>query len=408
MSAQRQVLFWFLAALAALGLLLTVLIWQHQSTRSRWAVFLRGDPHMGGRLFEVKGCARCHAVNGSGARRAPDLGFQRPARSNLTQLVTAMWNHGPQMWARMQLEHMPYPNLSQEEMAHLFAFLYTTRYVEEPGDAGLGQRLFETKGCLRCHALHGAGSRVGPDLAALKGMDTPIVWAQAMWNHAPAMEKAMHGQDLAWPKFEGGEMTDLFAYLREISGGPRRESGLLPADPERGAELFQSKSCLVCHSVNGEGGHVGPELGSTRELPRTLVQFAGLMWNHSPEMWRAAQVRGIPRPTFQGREMADIVAFLASLGYFEPSGSFPMGQMRFTQRGCSRCHGTNAEGTSRGPGLRVRGQVFTLVTFATALWRHGPKMYERTQELRFPWPALHESDVGELLAFLNAPPEGVH
>ncbi len=363
-----------------------------------------GDPHIGARLFfEKEGCGHCHSVNGSGGKTAPDLGFMQEPRSGLAQLVSTMWNHAPHMWEQMRVQKVPYPDLSNEEMAHLFAFLYTSRYVDEPGDEAKGYALFRTKGCARCHTVRPGENSVGPDLSAIQGVDTPLRWTQAMWNHAPAMEKTALQMHVAWPRFEGREMNDLLAFIRNHAGGQRRETELLPADPERGWKIFQAKSCIACHSVKGKGGRTGPELGPNRQLPLTIVQFAGLMWNHSPEMWSAGQAKAIPRPTFQGREIADLVAFLSSLRYFEPAGSPHIGETLFSERGCNHCHGADAEGARGGPALRGRGQQTTAVTLATALWQHGPKMYRRTRELKRPWPTLNESDVGDIVAFLNSP-----
>ncbi len=235
MGSQRQLLIWVVAAAAACTLLVLVLIWQDKVTRARWTVFLMGTPHTGARLFEKKGCAHCHSVNGWGGRLASDLGSERPPRSSLNQLITAMWNCAPRMWERIRQERIPYPAIGQQDMTHLFAFLYTARYVDEPGDADHGRRLFQTKSCLRCHALHGEGGNRGPDLAAVAGVDTPIVWTQAMWNHATTMEAGMKEMGFAWPRFEGSEMNDLLAYIRDSTGGARHESELLPADPERDA-----------------------------------------------------------------------------------------------------------------------------------------------------------------------------
>jgi hypothetical protein len=53
--------------------------------------------------------------------------------------------------------------------------------------------------------------------------------------------------------------------------------------------------------------------------------------------------------------------------------------------------------------LRGRGQSTTVITLATALWRHGPKMYQRSRELGRPWPTLKETDVADVLTFLNSP-----
>lgn len=404
MIARRQFVVWLLLALVAVSVLITVLFWERQRTRERYSTFLAGDPHLGMHVFQEKGCAYCHAVNGTGGRLGPDLGATKQAKANLNQLVTAMWNHAPAMWKRMQAEKLVYPGFDEEEMAHLFAYLYEIRYVDEPGDISHGRQLFETKGCVQCHSIRGEGGHGGPDLAQA-GVDTPIAWTQTMWNHAPEMEAHMREQKLEWPRFQGREMNDLLAFVREVCSGPRREYELLPADADRGAEVFQKKGCAACHSVKGEGGKGAPNLGPSGKLPPTIVQFAGAMWSHSPEMWQAMKKQKIERPTFEGKEMADLIAFLYRLRYFEPTGQALLGKTLFTERGCSRCHGERAEGTSQGPRLRRRAQVFTPVTLATALWQHGPKMYHHTQEMGLRWPTIEEKDVSDLVAFLNAPPE---
>jgi cytochrome c2 len=176
-------------------------------------------------------------------------------------------------------------------------------------------------------------------------------------------------------------MNDLLAYIREVSRGVRRERELLPASPAHGWSLFQQKSCILCHSVKGQGERAGPELGPNRKVPLTIVQFAGLMWNHSPQMWQALRARGIARPALEGQEIADLVAFLSSLRYFEPGGSPELGRTVFAERGCSHCHGSDAQGSRLGPPLRGRGQDATSVTLATSLWDHGPSMYKRAREL---------------------------
>jgi mono/diheme cytochrome c family protein len=397
--------FWVVLALCILGVLVTALLYSYyRESPARWNSFLVGDPHQGASLFfEKKGCARCHAVNGVGGSSAPDLGFSRSPRSSLAQIVSAMWNHAPKMWEGMRARRIAYPDLDREDMANLFAFLYTARYVDEPGDEHRGARLFESKGCARCHGTDGTAGGLAPNLATVKGVDTPIVWAQTMWNHAPKMEARMRQIGAPWPKFEGSEMNDLLAYIRDITGGPRRETELLPASPERGRKVFQDKSCIACHAIQGKGGRVGPELGPGHQLPISIVRFAGVMWNHSPEMWRASDARNIPRPMFDGRQLADLVAFLASIRYFEPAGSSEVGAKLFVDRGCGGCHGPQGEGTPRGPVLRKAGTSFTVITLAAALWKDGPKMYRRTQELKVDWPTLTEEDTGNLVSFLNTP-----
>jgi len=123
-------------------------------------------------------------------------------------------------------------------------------------------------------------------------------------------------------------------------------------------------------------------------------------------MWHASEIRGIPRPEFDGRQLADLAAYLASLGDFEPEGSPDVGAKVFIEHGCSGCHGPRGEGTREAPTLRAPGKSFTLVTLAAALWSDGPRMYRRTQEVGRPWPMLNESEVADVMAFLNAPTSG--
>ncbi len=389
----------------ALAILAGVLVGQRRNMPRGSTTFLAGDPVSGAILFQSKRCSYCHAINGSGGKIAPDLGAGRNnSPANLAQLVTTMWNHAPEMWKRMQQENLRASALSESEVSDLFAFLYLARYLDEPGDAARGQQLFTSKGCIQCHAVRGQGGTVGPDLANIQGVDTPIEWSETLWNHAPVMEKNFPKTGMPWPRFRNAEMSDVLAYVRGVSSAPRSEFRLLPADPARGWDLFKTKACIECHAIRGDGGHVGPDLGAARESPMTMVEFAGAMWNHSPQMFREMESRGIKRPTFNGQEMADLMAFFNSLRYFEPNGSVQAGRGIFTSRGCSRCHGANGEGTSLGPSLR--GQRVNSVALATALWRHGPEMYRRTQSLGIAWPKLGENDLGDLFAFLNSPPEG--
>jgi len=405
MTARRQLLTWVAAALAALIFLIAILLWERRGLEERWNTYLVGNPQAGVRTFREKGCSDCHALCGTGNKLAPDLGMQRSAGANMNQLVIRLWNHVPIMWKQIEAKEKSYPDLSAEETANLFAYLYAACYAQESGDATRGRLLFAKKGCRRCHSIDGSGGEVGPDLRSLGPVVTPIFWAQEMWNHAPAMESHMRQFKLTWPRFDGEEMNDLLAYIREERSGPQREFDLLPANPNRGWKLFQEKGCISCHAVRGQGGSAGPDLGSGRPLPPTLTQVAGQMWNHAPEMWAAMQKGGLERPSFAGREMADVIAFLYSLRSFELGGSPFVGKELFNERKCSQCHGPDGQGGEVGPRLRKRGRLLTPVNMARALWSHGPNMYRKSEQLGVGWPTLKESDLDHLLAFLNSPPE---
>ena len=86
-----------------------------------------------------------------------------------------------------------------------------------------------------------------------------------------------------------------------------------------------------------------------------------------------------------------------------PTGSPFVGERVFAERGCANCHGPSAEGTRNAPKLRAGADAFTMVSFATALWSHGPAMNTRAEKLGIPWPSLEPGDIGELISFLNDP-----
>lgn len=65
-------------------------------------------------------------------------------------------------------------------------------------------------------------------------------------------------------------------------------------DAQRGRALFRSCQCLVCHSVNGEGGRTAPDLAQAVPRGFSPYQLAALLWNHAPRMWDAFPSKGIP------------------------------------------------------------------------------------------------------------------
>jgi len=398
-------LLWVLAALFGCIALAGGLLWSSRQQRVRWSAPFTGDPQRGSELFYGKKlCARCHAVNGQGSTVAPDLGARGGPHLSLGQLVVAMWNHAPRMLEKFRSEGVRLPEMSYQEMADILVFLYTEGAVDERGDPAIGKGIFEEKHCARCHPAGGPGDRLEPE-AVFARINTPILWAEAAWNHTSWVEWSPREPDPEWPKFQGHQMADLLAFVRQSYGTNVRETLLFPASLERGRRVFQS-SCIGCHSIAGKGGTMGPPLVPERPSQFGLAGFAGLMWNHSAELWLRPEARGIPRPGLSAQDMADLATFLFSVRYFEPRGSAVAGQGLFAARGCADCHGPAARGTSRAPRLRGRGENFSTVRLAATLWRHGAGMVRRVQDLHVAWPTLAESDLGDLIEFLNAPLEG--
>ena len=402
LSKSRQFLLWIMGALVAAGGLVASLVSEYRVPVSRRALYVVGIPENGARLFFAgKRCSMCHAVNGKGGHVGPDLGTIHPGRPAMGWLATILWNHSPAMWSRMRGSTPP--QLDQQEMADILAFLYHSATADHPGDARAGKLVFSLKGCVRCHSVRGEGGHTAPELSRVAAAGDAVVWVRAMWNHAQKMIGPISSELGAWPEFQGDEMGHLIAYVSDGRSAGRSNAGaqsVLRGNAPQGWKVFQAK-CIQCHSVNGEGGKVGPELGPDRDLPHSTARFAAVLWNHAPAMLARARQASLEMPTLDGDDIKDVQTFLNSMEYFEPSGSAFLGERVFAARGCARCHGLMAEGTKEGPQLKPGSDAYTPVSLASTLWNHGPGMWARAQQLGVAWPTLEGADLGNLTSFLN-------
>jgi mono/diheme cytochrome c family protein len=360
------------------------------------------DPVEGSRLFVRKGCVVCHAVDGEGGKIGPDLGRVSTGRT-LLGVAAVMWNHSPRMTERIKEVKVARPKLTPEEMANLFAFLNYTGYFDAPGDPKRGMELFRDRSCARCHAVGGEGGTVAPSLDRFKRYISPIVLATAMWNHGPHMRAVMEQTGIARPQLSGEDIAHLLAYIRQAGrGGPEAALYLLPGNPEVGRQLFQQKRCATCHGPAGRGG-IGPDLRHSRkEFHRGLTQVGALMWNHGPAIWQKMAEMGITFPTFEGQEMADLVAFLYTLRYFDEPGKSDRGRETFASKGCAACHGPAGRGGAGAPDLTKTLGKASPIEIAAAMWNHGTAMEQEVRARGLPWPNLEGRDLADLVEFLWA------
>ena len=77
---------------------------------------------------------------------------------------------------------------------------------------------------------------------------------------------------------------------------------LLPQAPANGARLFVSKGCVKCHSLKGDGGKIGPDLGKI-DLGDTQLDLAAKLWNHIPSMISGMERAKIMKPSLTGEEL---------------------------------------------------------------------------------------------------------
>lgn len=330
----------------------------------------------------------------------PDLGRIVGQRS-FYALAAAMWNHFPVMIERMGEIGIFHPYLFPRETGDLIAFLYTLNYFDPRGDPETGKRLFVKKRCIVCHQVGGTGGVTGPNLDFLKQYGSPIFVATAMWNHGPAMSEAMQAKGIERPTFTGPELNDLIDYLKSAS--PTRAEGalhVLPGRAEEGRRLFEEKRCRVCHSAKGQGGRVGPDLAE-RGQDRSLTEFAAAMWNKTPAMIKAMKAQGISVPRLQAEEMADVVAYLYSVGYFAESGNSRRGERLVATKGCQNCHAVREKGGELAPDLASVKGLESPDAVISALWNHALAMEKLAKAKGIPWPKFSSQEMADLVAYLQ-------
>jgi mono/diheme cytochrome c family protein len=168
-----------------------------------------------------------------------------------------------------------------------------------------------------------------------------------------------------------------------------------------GSRVFGTRGCAACHSINGLGGDLGPDLAGL-ERPESFYGFAAAMWNHLPSMVTQMGAMGIDRQRLTPWEMGDLIAFLVWLDYFDPPGDTASGRVLFAEKSCIVCHQVGGTGGVAGPSLDFLNQYGSPVQIATALWNHGPSMSAAMRERGIRRPMFSGSELVDLIAFLKA------
>lgn len=267
-----------------------------------------GDAAAGRVMFDNEGCVECHNVGGGRDRVGPDLADLQRFASPL-YVAQEIWNHGPSMLDTMVSRGMTPPTFEPGDLADLAAYIRQEaatsprdRTFLTPGNPNAGRTLFSSKGCASCHGADARGGDGGPDLAQLDLRQSAEGISGRMWNHALDMRAAMLERGVGWPRFAGTELADMVAFLYFLPFAD-------PAgDPDRGADLFRSRSCVICHVEDREAVEA-PDLlaGGAVESPAALVSA---MWNHAPAMLGKFLSEATPWPELTGSQLRDLFAYL--------------------------------------------------------------------------------------------------
>jgi mono/diheme cytochrome c family protein len=282
-----------------------------------------------------------------------------------------------------------------------FAGPLSAQVPHEPTQDPLaGFEVFEAKGCIKCHAVNGMGGTVGPDLGRIPRRRSFYELAANMWNHLPQMGEAMERLGIQRPQLNAEEAADLIGFLFTLDYFDA------PGDVSAGKHLFTEKKCFACHRVGDYGGEVGPGLDHLGQYGSPIL-VAAAMWNHSVPMASEMEARNIERPTFEGTELTDLIAYLESAApqplqgplYVLP-GRAESGRVIFVEKRCNQCHAVQGVGGQMASDLADQGRQWGLTEFAAAMWNKAPEIAKAAEKAQMPFPQLGAVEMADLVAYL--------
>lgn len=397
----------------------------------------------GSAAFERHDCLACHRLDGRGGTLRPDgHGMEGPDLS----LVGAT-GYRPDWYST---------HLTRQRAASSAAWAASFAQVADPdreaievflrsrvGAPGLveGKALFQSLGCRGCHRVGGVGGEDGPDLTAVGNKDpgrldfTHVSGERTLGNwfaeHFRSPQRLVPGSLMPVLGLTDEQIDRVTFYMLSLRRGEIPEA-YWPVDRIR-AERFGEREfavdgatlwgafCAACHGPSGEGMRY-PGMFAFPAVANP--DFLSLV---SDDFLKAAVTRGRP-----GRRMAAwgqspaglrpdeidaVVSHLRTLGGVAPepdprparwvTGDAAAGGPLFDSH-CARCHGPHGEG-GEGPALRnpvlLETATDTMLVETIRRGRRGTTM-EGFMTATPTRPALAQSDIESIVAFLRAKREG--
>jgi mono/diheme cytochrome c family protein len=194
-------------------------------------------------------------------------------------------------------------------------------------------------------------------------------------------------------------------FLALVAGAVVSQAAVLVGDSSRGAALFKSQNCETCHSVNGEGGKMAPDLGKRSSRGYSPSDLAALMWNHAPQMWSAMEKANLTKPKLDSQQSADLFAFFFAARYFEKKGDAGRGRQLFVSKGCAECHNITSTNGLGGTPVMKWASVTDPIELARQMWNHSPKMRDTMNAKGMKMPILTALEMNDISVYLQNLPQ---
>ncbi|HEX7960982.1 MAG TPA: c-type cytochrome, partial [Terriglobales bacterium] len=349
-------------------------------------------------------CSSCHAVQNEagnlvGGNFGPEL-TRIGSKANPEWL--RHWLQGPANYEPGT--RMPRYRLDDQQINLLSSFLLAKKDADflanvhlPPSDAtsvARGKRLVTESGCAACHQINGVNppQNFAPELSRVGSRAvTQLVFVPGMKHTVPdyiagkVSDPRAFGPDLKMPKFSltnpqiEALTTALLAQTDRAAGLPKEMllSAQHPSGYQPGGDagrLMQDLRCLSCHSINGNGGDMAPDLS----LEGSAVQQAWLEdFLNNPNTLRPALIRRMPKFNLHPAEIKTLSDYILSA--YQAAG---------IDSQVIDPHALNADAAARGKQLfysKYGCQSCHIVDYKTDKGYIGPALASVGNRLTPPW-----------------------
>jgi mono/diheme cytochrome c family protein len=298
------------------------------------------NPEQGSTVYGESFCASCHAMqNAAGLMVGGNLG---PELTRVGSKVNPEWLTA---WLRNPAGYdpataMPHYRLNDGAIASVQAYLESKSDPDflanvhldpaTPAQISHGKSLVNERGCAACHQINGVArpDNFAPDLSTVGSLSlNKILWAPGIPRTLPDYISAKirkprsFGKALKMPQFTladaqvDGLVTALLAQTARAKTLP--PSVRLPAVPAstyqpagRAGQLMNDMRCLSCHSINGNGGSMAPDL----TWEGTSVQRSWLVsFLQNPNTLRPALIRRMPKFNMTAEEAGTLADYVMTV-----------------------------------------------------------------------------------------------
>lgn len=182
-----------------------------------------------------------------------------------------------------------------------------------------GKHLFEQKNCMGCHTIMGEGAYYAPELTKVFERRGEV-FIKAMLRNPEAMYPGQ--RKMINYGFKDEEINDLTDFLKwvgtmNLNGFPPKPDLVKMAAPgqsesaiveSRGRPQVFNQMCIACHSLQGQGGQIGPALDDVgARLERAYITS----WLRDPTAVKADSK--MPKLPLSEEEITELAAFLITL-----------------------------------------------------------------------------------------------